>query len=104
MSKKGELVLRSFLPLAAAALMGALPQAAEARSAAVSRPAPTSLAREIAQRSGDLFPFYAARANAPLRLSPAGQPLPALAALMEKLRPAQLDNVAPATFQRDQVP
>ena len=103
MSKKGELVLRSFLPIAAAVLVVPLPQAAEARSAEAARPAATSLAREIAQRSGDLFPFYAARANAPLWLSPDGQPSAAVAALFDKLRTAQLDNVDTAALQLDQV-
>ncbi|MBV8778803.1 MAG: L,D-transpeptidase family protein [Alphaproteobacteria bacterium] len=103
MSKKGELVLRSFLPVAAAALLVPLPQVAHARATEAAKPAPTSIAKQIAQRSGDLSPFYAARANEPLWLTAAGEPSPAVAALLDKLRSAKLDDVDTAPLQLDQV-
>jgi murein L,D-transpeptidase YcbB/YkuD len=98
-----ERTLRWLLPFAAAALIAPLPQAAHARATQAAQGLSAPLKREINARSGDLHGFYAARSYEPLWLDPSGKPGEAAAALLDRLRTAQLDNVNPAQFQLAQL-
>ena len=55
---------------------------------------------QIAGSAGELRQFYAARANAPLWLSPNGQVPPAVDRLLERLDSAEFDSIDPRTRKK----
>lgn len=94
-----ERMLRSILPVLAAAVLAPLPQAALAQTrqggleADAQRP---SLQREIAgEVARELRPFYSARGYRPLWLNEFGRPSGAAAMLMHHLRTSEFDGLDP---------
>ena len=94
-----ERMLRSILPVVAAALVAPLPHIAQAQSRSGGWEAATPrspLQREIQDRVGKtLRPFYSARQYRPLWLNDFGRPSGAASMLMHHLRTSQFDGISP---------
>lgn len=109
MGTKGtEHLLRSILPVMAAALLTPLPLAAQAQSRPAQAWETTAqravLQREIADRaSKELRPFYAARDYQPLWLNEFGRPSGAATMLMHHLRTSEFDGLNPKRLRWNRV-
>lgn len=96
-------MLRSVLPVMAAALLAPLPAPAAAQGWETAGQS-SGLQREIEDRvDKDLRPFYAARQFKPLWLNQLGRPSGAATMLMHQLRTAQFDGVDPEELHFDRV-